>query len=112
MTNTFLIKVGTANVLLKLNYLQSRVETQYIFIFTFTLLHLCYPLYILYYIYLLYYTNHIYHTKQNQTFYRNIKYDLLNFRGVNNGYHRDFQYLMVSVLFLGLNDNAVVKFYA
>ena len=30
MTNiSFFIKVGTANVLLKLNYLQSRIETQY-----------------------------------------------------------------------------------
>ena len=34
--------------------------------------------------------NHIYHTKQNQTFYGKIKCDLLNFRRVQNGYHKDF----------------------
>ena len=71
MTNIFFIKVGAANVLLKLNYLLSRVDT------------------IL--------KDHIYHTKQHQTFYRKIKCDLLNFREVKNGYHQDFQYLMVSI---------------
>ena len=39
--------------------------------------------------------DHIYYIKQYQTFYRKIKCDLLNFRGLKNGYHRDFQYLMV-----------------
>ena len=34
--------------------------------------------------------NHIYHTKQYQTFYRKIKYGLLNFRGVKNAYYQDF----------------------
>ena len=29
--------------------------------------------------------DHIYHTKQYQTFYRKIKCDLLNFKGVKNG---------------------------
>ena len=43
--------------------------------------------------------DHIYHTKQYQAFYRKIKCDFLNFRGVQNGYHRDFQYLMVSIHF-------------
>ena len=43
--------------------------------------------------------NHIYHTKKYQTFYRKIKCDLLNFRGVQNGYHQDFQYLLVSIPF-------------
>ena len=42
--------------------------------------------------------DHIYHTKQYQTFYRKIKCDL-NFGGVQNGYHQDFQYLMVSIHF-------------
>ena len=41
--------------------------------------------------------DHIYHTKQCQTFCRKIKCDLLKFRVVQNGYHQDFQYLMVSV---------------
>ena len=41
----------------------------------------------------------IYQTKQYQTFYRKIKCDLLNFRGVKNGYHQDFQYLMFSINF-------------
>ena len=58
------MKVGAANVLLKLNYLQSRVDTL---------------------------------QKDYQVFYRKIKCDLLNFRGVQNGYHQDFQYLMVSI---------------
>ena len=58
------MKVGAANVLLKLNYLQSRVDTI---------------------------------QKDYQTFYRKIKCNLLNFRGVQNGYHQDFQYLMVSI---------------
>ena len=60
------MKVGAANVLLKLNYLQSRVDTI---------------------------------QKDYQTFYTQIKCDSLNFRGVQNGYHQDFQYLMVSVHF-------------
>ena len=38
--------------------------------------------------------DHIYHTKQYQTFYRKIKCDLLNFRGVKTGYHQVFQYLI------------------
>ena len=41
--------------------------------------------------------DHIYHTKQYQTFYRKIKCDLFNFRGVKSGYHRDLQYLLVSI---------------
>ena len=63
-------KVSAANVLLKLNYLQSRVKTIQKY--------------------------HIYHIKQYQTFYRKFKCDLLNFREVKNGYHQDFQHLMVS----------------
>ena len=43
--------------------------------------------------------DHVYQTKQSQTFYRNIKYELLNFREVKNGYHQNFQYLMVSIHF-------------
>ena len=75
MTNiSFFTKVGAANVLLKINYLQSTVETHY----TETI---------------------IYHTKQYQTFYRKIKCDLLNFRGAKNGYYQDFQCLMVSIHF-------------
>ena len=34
------------------------------------------------------------------TFYRTIKCDLLSSRRAQNGYHQDFQYLMVSVHFL------------
>ena len=41
----------------------------------------------------------IYDTKQYQTFYRKIMCDLLNFRGVKNGYHKEFQHLMVSIHF-------------
>ena len=41
----------------------------------------------------------IYHTKQYQIFYRKIKWDFLNLRGVEDGYHQDFQYLMVSIHF-------------
>ena len=41
--------------------------------------------------------DHIYHTKQYQTFYRKIKCDLFNFRGLKSGYHRDLQYLLVSI---------------
>ena len=41
----------------------------------------------------------IHHTKQYQAFYRKIKCDLLNFRGVQNGYHQDSQYLIVSIYF-------------
>ena len=65
-SNSFFMKVGAANVLLKLNYLQSRVDTI---------------------------------QKDYQTFYRKIKCNLLNFRGVQNGYHQDFQYLMISIPF-------------
>ena len=43
--------------------------------------------------------DHIYHTKQYQTLYRKIKCDILNFRGMKNGCHQDFQYLMVSIHF-------------
>ena len=67
----FFIKVGAANILLKLNYLQSRAETQYRKIIFVTL-------------------SNIKHF---------IKCDLLNFRGVKNEYHLDFQYLMVSIHF-------------
>ena len=42
----------------------------------------------------------IYHTNQYQTFYRKIKSELLNFRGVQNEYPQDFQYFMVSIRFL------------
>ena len=65
-SNSFFMKVGAANVLLKLNYLQSRVDTI---------------------------------QKDYQTFYRKIKCILLNFRGVQNGYDQDFQYLMISIPF-------------
>ena len=41
--------------------------------------------------------DHISHTKQCQTFYRKIKCDLLNFRGVQNEYHQHFQYLIASI---------------
>ena len=41
--------------------------------------------------------DHIYHTQKYQAFYRKIKCDLFNFREVKNGYHRDFQYLMVPI---------------
>ena len=75
MTNIyFFIKEGAANVLLKLNYLQSRAKTQYrkiIFITPSNIKH----------------------------FTKKIKSDLLNFRGVKNGSHLDFQYLMVSIHF-------------
>ena len=71
---SFSMKVGAAaNVLMKLNYLQSRVETLQ--------------------------KDHIYHTKQYQAFYRKIMCDLLNFREVKNGYRQDYQYLMVSIYF-------------
>ena len=65
------MEVDATNVILKLNYLQSRVDTKQ--------------------------EDHIYHTKQYQTFYRMIKCDLLNFRGVQNWYQQDFQYLMDSI---------------
>ena len=55
----FFIKVGAANVFLKLNYLQRRVDTIQ--------------------------QDHISHTKQYQTFYRKMTCNLLNFRGVKNG---------------------------
>ena len=42
----------------------------------------------------------IYHTNQYQTFYRKIKSELLNFRGVQSEYPQDFQYFMVSIRFL------------
>ena len=32
-------------------------------------------------------------------FYKKIKCDFLNFKGVHNGYHQDFQHLMGSVHF-------------
>ena len=67
----FFIKVDAANILLKLNYLQSRAETQYRKIIFVTLSNI----------------KHL------------IKCDLLNFRGVKNEYHLDFQYLMVSIHF-------------
>ena len=35
--------------------------------------------------------------KDYQTFYGKIKCNLLNFRGLQIGYHQDFQYLMVSI---------------
>ena len=42
----------------------------------------------------------IYHIKQHQTFYREIiECELLNFRGVKNGYHQDFQHLIVYIHF-------------
>ena len=37
--------------------------------------------------------------KQYEVLDRKIKWDLLNFRGVQNGYYQDFQYLMVSIRF-------------
>ena len=43
--------------------------------------------------------DHIYHTKQYQTFYRKIKCDLSNFRGVKNGYHQDFHYWWFLLVF-------------
>ena len=43
--------------------------------------------------------DHIYHITQYQTFHRKIKCDLLNFRGVKNGYHLYSEYLMVSIHF-------------
>ena len=43
--------------------------------------------------------DHIFHTKQYQTFYRKIKSDLLDSRGIKYGYHQNFQYLMVSIHF-------------
>ena len=66
----FSIKLGAANVLLKLNFLLSIVDK------------------IL--------KNYVFYTKQYQTFYRKIKCPLLNFRGVQNRYHQNFRYLMVS----------------
>ena len=51
----YCIKSKKYFVLLKLNYLQSRLDTIY--------------------------KDHIYHNKQTKTFYRKIKFDLLNFRG-------------------------------
>ena len=47
-----------------------------------------------------------------KTFYRKIKCDLLNFGGVQNGYHQDFHYLIVSIKFFSLSANAYIKFYA
>ena len=32
-----------------------------------------------------------------KTLYRKIKCDLLTFRGIQNGYPQDFQYLMISI---------------
>ena len=56
----FFIKEDAAKVLLKLNCLLSKVDTIE--------------------------KDHIYHTKQYPTFYRKTKCELLNFRGVQNGY--------------------------
>ena len=57
--------------------------------------------------------DHIYHTKHYQTFYRKIKCDLLDFRGIKNGYHKDFWYLIVSIHFVHkMAMNADRKFYA
>ena len=53
--------------------------------------------------------DHFHHSKECQAFCRNVKCDLLNSRGVQNGYHQDFQYLMVSIHFF---HEANVKFYA
>ena len=66
------IKVGAANFLLKLNYLQSREETQYGKIFIIP--------------------SNIKHFIERSSV-------ILNFRVVKNRYHRDFQYLMVSIHF-------------
>ena len=41
----------------------------------------------------------IYKVDKIQKFYRKIKYDLSNFRGVQNGYHQCFQYLIISFHF-------------
>ena len=68
----FFIKVSAANVLQKLFAKCSRDTMQ---------------------------KDHIYNTKKYQTFYRKIKCSLLNFRGVKNGCHQGFQYLMVSIHF-------------
>ena len=43
--------------------------------------------------------DHVYHYKQYQTFYKKIKCALLIFRRGQDGYHQDFQYLMVSIHF-------------
>ena len=72
-----------ANALLNLNYLQSRIEATQ--------------------------KDDIFHTKQCQTFYRKMKCDLLNFRGVKSGYHLDFQYLMVIYL---INCNHEQKIFS
>ena len=40
---------------------------------------------------------HVSQTKQYQTFYREIKCDLLNFRGVRNGYYQHFQNMIASI---------------
>ena len=69
----YFIKVGADNNLPKLNYLQSRVDTLQ--------------------------KDRIYHIKQCQTFYRKIKCDLLDFRGVKKGYHQGF-HLGVSIHFI------------
>ena len=65
----FLFYISSANIPLKLNYLQSRVK--------------------------IIQKDHICHTKQYQKFYRKIKCDLWNFRGVKNEYHQDFQFLFI-----------------
>ena len=69
----FFINLGAVNLLLKLSYLYSRVGTIQ--------------------------KEYIYRTKQYQTFYRKINCGLSNFRGFQNGYHQDFQYLIVWVHF-------------
>ena len=68
---SFFIKVGVANVLLKLNYLQIRVETQYRKVIFIT-------------------PSHIKHFIERSS---------VTFRWVKNRYHEDFQYLMVSIHF-------------
>ena len=72
MTNiSFFIKVGAAKVLPKLDYLQSRDTIQKDIIFI---------------------------TKSNIKHFIE-RCNLLNFRGVKNGYRQDFQYLMASIHF-------------
>ena len=58
--------------------------------------------------------DHIYHTKQYQTFYRKIKCDLLNFRGVTNGYKFTSGFSVSDgfySFFFHKMANADVKFY-
>ena len=69
----FFVKVSAENFLLKLNWSCVKVDKIQ--------------------------KDHTYHTKQYQTFYKKIKCDLLNFREVQNLYHQNIQYLMVSIHF-------------